>query len=321
MNIPHREEDAAGRGGITSSVPGVKGDGQETQDREGKRDEAASVADSDFPQGSTPPSVPKRKFAQMTVADERVVVFVGRMGSGKTTKFGCIQGKETLQKLGPLSDTKGITEAKFARSCKINGKVVVVTYKCYDVEGFTGNQVKDLAIMNNLMEAICKNLPEIHVIYYCLTAVRFFEEDEKIFALMRTFCGPELINRLKFIITFSPEKLVTDELRTQNRALLSRVTGRVISDDDIMYSNLVDPNQFEEDSDMHQSTMEYWLGRSVHLQDLALAQNNSFPVKKISPQRKVCTFLYVHWVTIALSLFSLAVALLLIGLMCSHLRH
>eukprot|EP01033_Poteriospumella_lacustris_P010199 gene10199-7274_t len=253
---------------------------------------------------------------------DRLVVFMGRMGVGKTSLFGCYQGNENLQKLQLASHTRSIKAAYFAKTYHETRRITV-GFKCYDTQGFTGNPKVDLVLLNNLIDAIRLNVPKIHVIFFCLSAVRFLHDDETIIRLIRTHGGDDLINRLKFVVTNAPERLVSEELRVETQTKLSEVTGRTITADDIIYSNLIDPNQFEPDSDLHRATKRYWLENKLRLQQLTrdIPEESSFHINKISTVRKVRSLVHVYAMDIGIVVFSAVICLLLVGLVMLHLRN
>eukprot|EP01040_Poterioochromonas_malhamensis_P019571 gene19571-23149_t len=142
---------------------------------------------------------PVHKYNEPALENEmidRLVVFMGRMGVGKTSLFGCYQGNENLQRLQLASHTRSIKAAYFAKTYHETRRITV-GFKCYDTQGFTGNPKVDLVLLNNLIDAIRLNVPKIHVIFFCLSAVRFLHDDETIIRLIRTHGGDDLINRLK----------------------------------------------------------------------------------------------------------------------------
>eukprot|EP01033_Poteriospumella_lacustris_P010200 gene10200-7275_t len=245
---------------------------------------------------------------------DRLVVFMGRSGVNKASLFGCFQGNDNLQRLQLASHTRSITTAYFTKTYNENDKRIVVGFKCFDTEEFTGNPKVDLVLLNNLIDAIHLNVPKIHVIFFCLSARWFSSADETIIRLIRTHGGDDLINRLKFVVTNAPERLVSEELREETQTKLSEVTGRTITADDIIYSNLIDPNQFEPDSDLHRATKRYWLENKLRLQQLTrdISEESSFHINKISAVRKVWSLVHVYAIDIGIVVFSAVICLLLV---------
>jgi GTPase SAR1 family protein len=82
---------------------------------------------------------------------DRLVVFMGRMGVGKTSLFGCYQGNENLQRL-QLAYSR-IKAAYRAMTCfyeidKRTVEIVGFGFKCYDTQGLPGNPTVEETILS-----------------------------------------------------------------------------------------------------------------------------------------------------------------------------
>lgn len=251
---------------------------------------------------------------------ERTCVFMGPIGVGKTSLYGCFRGNEKLQRIHLDSQTKNIEAYSFVKTfTDAHGKLSTCTFYVYDTEGFTGNPEKDIVILYNLLGEICERIPRIHVIYYCLTAVRFSDADENTLRLVVNHGGPELRSRLKFIMTNAPARLVTKELREDARRRLSSILGHDVKDTDLLTTNLIDPTQFDVNDPLYDATMDYWDENKIRFQKIVyhIQDKESFRVNRMPGSKKIMSMLMVYRMKIALALFSIFIVALIVTLFYS----
>lgn len=255
------------------------------------------------------------KFVAQPASQTRSIFVIGDIGSGKTTWASNVAGRSDCHKLSLHSQTKGILIYEFSVTENLpSGEIIVHHFKVCDSEGFTGNPLKDIAILHNILTLMKKKTTEIHAIYYCFSAVRFRESNFQSLRLVVQHGGSELVRRMKFIVTNAPDRLIDDEFRAETFTILRSILKRDITHEDITYSNLVDPHQFAEDESAYASTLSYWYKCMKRSQAniMKISVHDAFPLDTITQTRKFLSVLRVYSVHILLLILVLMVCILVI---------
>lgn len=242
-------------------------------------------------------------FGRERVLLERICVFLGPIGTGKTSLYGCFQGDETLQVLRLETVTRGIHAVRFVKDyVDEDGRPYSCAFNCYDTEGFSGNAERDIFILNNLISELRENLPRVHVVYYVLTAVRMSHSDRQTLKLVAEHGGDELRRRMKFIMTNAPDRTINNhpEILQETLATISELIGHQVGANDLLTTNLADPNQFEPEDPMYAATLRHWATNKERFQVIVrdIPDNEAFRINEISTVHKTRSLLSVFRVKI-----------------------
>jgi len=245
--------------------------------------------------------------------EDRSVVIIGPVGSGKTTFVGCLTEDYSRQRIGLDSQTLKARRVKFTKYYRRpSGTYYGINFTVYDTYGFIGDPFQDIFSLHRLINEISDAFPAVHAVIFCATAVRLHKSGESILSLISHLGGDALKSRLKFLVTNAPSRLVLDNnFLPATKARLERVTGFAIPEENILTSDLIDPNQFSDDDPLKKATIDSWQRyQSKFYSWLKDISEEPIRVNRISLLSVLYAFFYVFWWLILLGLaISLCVAL------------
>jgi hypothetical protein len=203
-----------------------------------------------------------------------------------------LHGSIRRHRLGLKSHTRRVHLEEFVKTyVDANGHEYNCHFQCFDVEGFSGDQENDLEILLGLLDELRESLTKIHVIYYCLTAVRMSDSEAATLKLVVDYGGPELGSRIRFIMTNAPARLIREDptLKPEAAAKLSSIVGHLVRPDEIITSDIPDPNQYEETDLLYQATMGNWIQHQVNSQNIVrdIPEEEAFRISKLSRFHKL----------------------------------
>lgn len=235
--------------------------------------------------------------------DDRNALFIGRIGSGKTSLFGACLRNFYLHNPGWLEDDKDVNSDQIMYN--ENG---VHTMRLYDIRGFTGDRLTDFKRFNSALKTIAARGSNINRVFLCFSGKRLTHLDVGVIKSIEAFSSEHMKRIMTLVVTHSSDlnlelKAVRDVFEMFRFMIDSRHEGSVYDvlrrEGRVILSDLIDIRRFK-DENARVSMEEEWRVKGTELLSLTSRSEDSVSPYSMVRTNLVKETLRAHRVSIIL---------------------
>jgi hypothetical protein len=228
------------------------------------------------------------------VVEDKTVWFIGKVGTGKSTIFGCALGRKTEHGNEWKDKT---TQNKFVQ-VQIRNSV----YRMFDSIGFRGTWKVDVKLLRKFVNMRQNNQP-VNIVFLCFSATRFTEAEENIISMLDHFTTSEFRSFIRVMITHYkvPEDVdVFNRFKEDVYAKLRPIIGPEGIEDKVFFTDLIDPFRF--DAIEGRQVIREWVDEQIRLHQTIATARDSFEVKDVMKHNVVVEFIKIYFTEIIIFL-------------------
>eukprot|EP01040_Poterioochromonas_malhamensis_P008731 gene8731-9451_t len=187
----------------------------------------------------------------------KTVVFLGPIGTGKSTNMECLLNNSGGGQAGIVDGTTSVESESFLYT---NEKGVTYTITLYDVFGFTGYEHRDLGRLRALQDCLVqKNGGTVSRILYCYKWGRMTEGEQKILEFVKNICTGAMKEIIHVIVTHAPKDYIDDEdsMEEFKRHFSFLIQQEIDLKNRFTFVNLIDPAEMK-DQEASNELKERW---------------------------------------------------------------
>jgi hypothetical protein len=217
---------------------------------------------------------------------KRLIVVIGRRGSGKSSLCGCVLREEAWQSFG-LDDGNLETSVEIFQSENY-------TISLFDTRGWTGIEIEDMKIFNDMKTFIQDEGAKIQKIIFCISAKRFTTVDQNILHFLQLHASDKMKSLIHVVVTHAPEFEIDEKLKA---GLKKRLNFLLKTDKEfeerVSYVDLVDPRRFQKYPEIYNIIRNEWFSFRQEMIDLIKKSDTFVVVREF--QRTSELFNYIRF--------------------------